>query len=320
MTKTITAICWAIVALALIGLAIWFLTGNIFGIQTDFGIVNYNSFGTGFYGGNHDKVYEYTVSAAGVKSLKIDWISGSITITPYSGSEIQITEYANRELAENEQLVIRESGGTLVVDYCSKTRITSNMSKLLEIKVPSALAEKLVELGVDATSADISLENLMMEKLYLNVISGNINLADIIAASARLDSTSGDFRLTAVNMDSISICTISGTTRAENSTFKKFDGDSTSGDFILEGSVTELEISTISGGAKVTTSVVLEKVKCDTTSGDIALFIPDTDSVSVRFDSLSGSLTGDIPMMLVNIGGYSFDSISGGVTISRNAS
>ena len=319
MTKTLTIICWAITALVLIALIVWFLTGNIFGVQTDFSFNNFDYSGGDFYNGRHDKVYEYTVSAKDISSLKVDWISGTVTITPYSGEDIIVTEYANRDLEENEQLVLKESGRTLVVEYCAMTRFVTNMSKLLEIKIPESLVAKLADVEVDAVSADIKIDMLTLEKLNLSVVSGDISLVDMSMTLARLDSTSGDFRLNAVDVDDLFINTVSGTTRTESSWIRKFKGDSTSGDFILEGTIEEIDISTVSGGAKITSGVVPEKVKCDTMSGDVDLFIPAGDAISVRFDSMSGSLTGDIPMMLVKSGGYSFDSVSGDVTISRKA-
>ena len=319
MTKTLTVICWAIIAIVLVGLAVWFLTGNIFGIQTDFSLTNFDYSGGAFYSGRHDKVYEYTVSAKDINSLKVDWVSGTVTITPYSGEDIIVTEYANRDLEENERLVLKESGRTLVVEYCTRTGLSTNMSKLLEIKVPESLAAKLVDVEVDTASADIKIDTLTLEKLNLSVVSGDISLVDVIMASARLDSASGDFRLNAVEVDDIFINTVSGTTRAESSLLRSFKGDSASGDFILEGTIENIEISTVSGGVKITSGVVPEKVKCNTMSGDVDLFIPAGDTISVKFDSMSGSLTGDIPMMLVKSGGYSFDSVSGDVTISRKA-
>jgi hypothetical protein len=71
--KIITIVCWVITALVLIGLAVWFLTGSLFGIETG---LNFNlpkiHIG-GLATGPYEEVGSYTLSADGVSSISVDW-------------------------------------------------------------------------------------------------------------------------------------------------------------------------------------------------------------------------------------------------------
>ena len=79
--KIISIICWLITALILIGLAIWFLTGNLFGFNTGFKI-NIPSFRVGSFEnltGTFSAVGTFEAPAADVDSLDIDWTAGRVT-------------------------------------------------------------------------------------------------------------------------------------------------------------------------------------------------------------------------------------------------
>ncbi len=79
----------------------------------------------------------YTVEADSVDSLNVDWVAGEISITPYDGSDIIITEYARRQLNEDEKLPMA-SRATRSHPFIS-TPMTFNMmlTKKLEVFVPS---------------------------------------------------------------------------------------------------------------------------------------------------------------------------------------
>ena len=52
----------------------------------------------------------YSISSTDFDSVDIQWGygAGSVTITPYDGNEIKVTEYAQRELKKNESSQIEE--------------------------------------------------------------------------------------------------------------------------------------------------------------------------------------------------------------------
>jgi len=99
--RTITIVCWIVAAMALAGLAIWFLTGTVFGLRSDrlngsnwgsrwsFGL---NIGGIDALSGPFEEAGSYTAGTAGVKSINIDWVAGDITVNPYDGGNIKITE------------------------------------------------------------------------------------------------------------------------------------------------------------------------------------------------------------------------------------
>jgi hypothetical protein len=143
--KIVTILCWLVVAIVMVGLVVWFITGNLFGFQTNFNIIR-PTFHIGSFEDMTGPMAEagtYTVEADSVDSLNVDWVSGEISITPYDGSDIIITEYARRQLNEDEKLSYGVTGGTLNIRYIS-TPMTFNMmlTKKLEVFVPESIAER----------------------------------------------------------------------------------------------------------------------------------------------------------------------------------
>ena len=85
--KIISIVCWLVTALILIGLVIWFLSGNLFGFRTGFKF-NIPAFHIGSFErltGPFNAVGSFEAPAGDVNSLDINWVAGSATVTPYDG-------------------------------------------------------------------------------------------------------------------------------------------------------------------------------------------------------------------------------------------
>ena len=138
-TRTITVICWAISAAALLGLVVWIFISGIF-----------SNAGLGFGGfGRYEPVETHTVSADNIDSMLIDWTSGAVIVRVHSGDDIQITEFAQRQLRENEHLELNTESGTVAINFTQHRVMRGNIpSKQLEVLIPHALSENFESFSI----------------------------------------------------------------------------------------------------------------------------------------------------------------------------
>ena len=358
--KIITTVCWVITALAVAGLAIWFLTGTLYGIRIrgrDSGKpfdLNFNIGGWESLTGPYELVGSYNVGTSGIDSVNIDWIAGSIDVKPHDGNEIQINEYAQRQLKDEEKLYLNTSGSTLTVKFREHGFTGYMPQKRLEVLIPRSLCESLAGFALDSTSGGVHVDHINSDTFKVNTISGSIDLAGIVSRTFDAGSTSGSITIKDAHPEDMSINSISGSIRISDSGAKSLDIDSTSGSITVSGAYDSVKINSISGrqtldnsaarsgltadstsgslefagsfesaklhslsgSVNIRSTVVPSKVKVETTSGSITIAIPNDSSISVNHSSTSGRLSSDIPMTIQN-GSAQFElsSTSGSVKI-----
>jgi DUF4097 and DUF4098 domain-containing protein YvlB len=356
--RIITIACWIIAALALSGVAIWFLTGTVFGIGAgkidsgwDFGI---GISGLEILSGPYVAVGSYSPGASGIDSLDIDWIAGDVTILPHDGDSFKITEFAQRQLKENEKLIIGTSGGTLTIKYCENNRIIKMPQKKLEVLIPRTLSENLNKLSADAASSGISIDNISADILTANTVSGAIRISGSSSLTFNVDSASGSLTIERVGAQDMKFNTVSGAVRISDSSATSLDGDTASGSInvsgtfqstkfnsisgrvslsnsashsILEsdsasgaveisGAYENVSINSVSGSITIVSSSVPDVLKADTTSGGISITVPNEGSITVHHSSVSGSFSSDIPVVIQNRDAqFVLSSISGSIKI-----
>ncbi|MDR2570909.1 MAG: DUF4097 domain-containing protein, partial [Oscillospiraceae bacterium] len=194
-TKIITITCWIISALALIGLAIWLLVSSLSGAAFSAFSGNFslgiNLSGTENLTGVFDIQGTYTADVADINSIKINWVAGDITVTPYNGDVVQITESAQRQLQDNERFFMNTSGSTLNIRFTEKNRFRRMPQKKLELLVPQSLSDSLQLLDISSVSSKIGVKDLQAASLDFNSVSGAIEISNISSDSIKLNSTSG---------------------------------------------------------------------------------------------------------------------------------
>ena len=316
MVKIITIVCWIITALVLIGLAIWFLTGNLFGFQTnwDFNLprIHIGSFATGPY----EEVGSYKLPASDISTIRVNWTSGEVNVKPYDGTEIQMTEYARRSLEQGESLKYQVSGSTLEIKYVSSDVISFNIiSKKLELLVPRELADSLNKLTVDAVSADINVEDFAAESISIDNTSGSVQLLNLTAGSVGIDTVSGEVNISDVTLDELSLETVSGGMRLKDADVDSVKTESMSGDLSLSGTFDRAEASSISGEISLISDTVLSSLSCASTSGDIFAAIPDDQVLTVSYSTVSGSFSSEIAVRNTGAADYDFATISGDIPL-----
>ena len=342
--KIITIVCWVVVAAVLLGFAGWFLTGTVFGSRSERWNRNMplsiNIGNLEALTGPYNAVGTYNVDAAGLNSIHIDWIAGNTTLRPYDGDQIQITEFAQRELRDNERLHYSASGDTLTIRFIEQNRgaIINMPTKKLEVLVPRELSESLESLAVDSASGGVDAEGLNPATLKVSSISGSVNLSNIVSRSIGIDSTSGSVTVADALSDTIEIESISGSVRVSGSSARAFDcgttsgginvsgeygaatlktisgrisldnsaqlsrleTESTSGSLELWGSFDWVRAETLSGSISVRSTAAPSSLRAESTSGSITVAVPNEGSVTVNHSSVSGRFSSDIPVIMQN--------------------
>lgn len=330
--KRIQLVCWIIVLVVFLGLAIWFISGT-----------NFASFRGGFrfqnLTGPFEEVGRYSLDSSDIDSIKIDWIAGDIIVSPYDGSKIEIVEYAQRELDEDDVLTYKTSGDTLTIKFRKSFRIFDFMpAKKLEVLIPAGLAVNLEDFIVDNVSSGVDVEGISSGLFKIDSVSGKGIFTDIKADEISIESTSGSIEITyseapVVSLNSVSgrittdsltandlnAETTSGAIRMEETTTDKLSFDTVSGGVTFDGSFLKLDAESTSGKYDITNEAVPESFDIDTVSGSVTITMPSVDYLALKFDSVSGDLDSDIPVSNKGKGSnkYFINTTSGNVYISE---
>ena len=216
---------------------------------------------------------EVSFDPAEVKSLDVDWSSGSVTVLPYDGDELLVSEYASSRLSESQRLRWRLSGGRLSILCCAQNRLQL-ADKDLSVFVPEGWIAESVEL--DGASADISLSQLSVRgDLRVDTGSGDVFLMDLRADRVEVDGASAWIYLSALACGELDLDTASGGIMAEELVCGGVSADSASGDVYLDFAEAP------------------RAVEADTASGDVTLVFPDGTGIALDFDPGSGKLYGE---------------------------
>lgn len=315
--RLITIICWCLTAAILIGLVIWFLAGPLLGLNNGIRITgSFSGISIRPLTGPYDETVSYSVPADGVNSLYIDWTAGAVTVTPYAGSDIKFTEYAQRALEDREKLVFKVSGGTLAIDYIAPALNFDMITKKLEVFVPEALAGELEALTVDATSADVSISGFTVTDLHIDVTSGATTLENIRSGKVDIDSTSGAVVLRDMTASELEADTVSGNIRLAGVTAARLITSTTSGTHDLDGTFKTINADSLSGDIRITGTTDPDRITCDTTSGVIVVTIPGNTDLSVDYSTVSGRFSSEISVRTGDGDApYTFSTVSGNITL-----
>ena len=157
-----------------------------------------------------------------IREIKIEWISGSVTVEPGDVQEITFLESGNG--TDKYEMVWKQSGDELVIQYSKDSSIAGfglhfgDGSKDLTVTVPTDLTVRdmiIREMEIDSASGTAKFENCTVSSLDVDTASGDVtftgslNELDFEAASAsftgvlenvpdqvNMDSMSGDLTLT----------------------------------------------------------------------------------------------------------------------------
>ena len=201
---------------------------------------------------------------AAIREIKIEWISGSVTVEPGDVQEITFLESGNG--TDKYEMVWKQSGDELVIQY-SKGSSTAGFglhfgdgSKDLTVTVP---------------------RGWVCDSLELDTASADLTVRDMIIREMEIDSASG-------------------TAKFENCTVSSLDVDTASGDVTFTGSLNELDFEAASASFTGVLENVPDQVKMDSMSGDLTLTLPEDAGFTVSLDAMSSDFSSDFPTVKKN--------------------
>lgn len=288
--KMIQMICWVVVFLVFVGLAIWFVFGSHLSFVSGFSLQNLR--------GPYEEEGRYTIETKDVGSLDIDWTAGTVTVTPYEGNEIELVEYAQRDLEEDEKLVYSVNGGTLSVEYCEKqVRFMDPIpSKKLEIFLPADLAANLDDFILDGVSAAINVSDLKADFFHAKTVSGEGQLSGINTEELEVRSTSGEMEILNTDAPLTSVKTVSGSISMDDVTTSTLTLNTVSGEISFVGSFEELNAESTSGEITITEQSVPRAFDIKSVSGEVGLRMPAFDNFDLYSKTVSGGFRSEIPV------------------------
>lgn len=199
-----------------------------------------------------------------IREIKIEWISGSVTIEPGDVQEITFLESGNG--TDKYEMVWKQSGDELVIQYSKDSSIAGfglhfgDGSKDLTVTVP---------------------RGWVCDSLELDTASTDLIVRDMIIREMEIDSASG-------------------TAKFENCTVSSLDVDTASGDVTFTGSLNELDFEAASASFTGVLENVSDKVKMDSMSGGLTLTLPEDAGFTVSLDAMSSDFSSDFPTVKKN--------------------
>ena len=201
---------------------------------------------------------------AAIREIKIEWISGSVTVEPGDVQEITFLESGNG--TDKYEMVWKQSGDELVIQYSKDSSIAGfglhfgDGSKDLTVTVP---------------------RGWVCDSLELDTASTDLTVRDMIIREMEIDSASG-------------------TAKFENCTVSSLDVDTASGDATFSGSLNELDFEAASASFTGVLENVPDKVKMDSMSGGLTLTLPEDAGFTVSLDAMSSDFSSDFPTVKKN--------------------
>ncbi len=201
---------------------------------------------------------------AAIREIKIEWISGSVTVEPGDVQEITFLESGNG--TDKYEMVWKQSGDELVIQYSKDSSIAGfglhfgDGSKDLTVTVP---------------------RGWVCDSLELDTASTDLTVRDMIIREVEIDSASG-------------------TAKFENCTVSSLDVDTASGDVTFSGSLNELDFEAASASFTGVLENVPDQVNMDSMSGDLTLTLPEDAGFTVSLDAMSSDFFSDFPTVKKN--------------------
>ena len=238
-----------------------------------------------------------TDSSGGVRSIYIDWSSGSIHFVIFDGDKIGVAESAAVTISENHRMVTSVVGSEMhIKDFESVVSFGSLPSKELTVFIPASYASQMQTIKIDSASADCTISGITADKLIFDAASGRLEAADMVLNHMSVHTVSGNVTvsgsISAFGCEStsgdISVTQTGATCEAE--------AESTSGNISLTGNYSKVDADSTSGKVEVSSAAALRELEIETTSGDVVLNLPAESSFELEIDMGSGSFNSELPL------------------------
>lgn len=212
-----------------------------------------------------------------VKKIDISWIDGKVNFEYHDGKDIMISETAAATLDATTTMHWLVDGDTLYVKYAaSGFKTGKNLKKVLSVRLPDG----------------IELENVTM-----NVVSTVVQMGELDAERINIQTVSGNAEGSFKQTDEVMIHTVSGDVS------------------ISAEQVKRVSVSTVSGNAACRFVTMPETISIDSVSGNATLYLPEDAGFHAQMDSVSGKVSGGMPMEQKGKGNYGSGDESCKITV-----
>lgn len=203
---------------------------------------------------------EGSVPAGEIRSIAVEWVSGSITIQTADTDTITFSETGAD--SKEEIMVWKQSGDELKIQF-QQPRVWFGFS-----------------FGLDAdNSKDLVItvpEDWNARDLHIESVSADIRANGITAGSFDIENVSGYCDLAECIIDELDVETVSG----------RVD---------LMGSVRIASLEAVSADCTLTLSAGTKEIDLDSVSGDLTVYLPADQGFTASIDGLSGDISTDFP-------------------------
>lgn len=330
--KVTALVCWIFVALLLVwmlvtgilGRGLFAPDGPLSGVR-DFAWHNGGgvSLSDGLVGDGETSVSEP------ISHITVDWVSGSVTVHSYAGSEVKWEERSHKTLSDKQKLRYEVKNGRLAIQAYPDRGWSlfglggNHPSKDLELWVPESV--ELENLALNAASATIDAEGFAAKETEINTASGSITLRDVTAKDLEVGTASGSVTLQDVNAKDLEVGTTSGKLELTGCRADELNLNSVSGSVAAQGYFEKVNVENVSGSIRVRSEVMLKDLNVDTVSGSVTIAIPENEGFTLEHTKVSGGLDSDFALSLrddeytYGNGGADFavSSVSGSLHLTR---
>ena len=248
----------------------------------------------------YDNAARYTAGGteltAAVKNLDIHWTDGEVNLAYHPQATVEISETAPKAIPADAALRWWLDGDTLRIQYAkSGYRSLSGLEKALTVTLPEGI--ELERVAVDLTSGNVSAPDLRADDIRVDMTSGDLALRQSGASKrVALSSTSGDIRAEIPEVERMEISVTSGSIQAILGSADEVSVSTTSGRILLEGDASrKTRIETTSGMIDVALASFSD-LRIDATSGDITAALPPEPGYRAEIDTTSGSVDFALPL------------------------
>jgi len=254
--------------------ALWFLLGAI-ALSAFLSVMkgNINPFKTreAEWGLGNTMTEHY--SPASVKSIDVSLVTERLIIEGSERDDIQVTISTKLSGGAEPKVSIRD--GVLHIEQQKSFNFSFGFSNgYVEILIPYSMMRES-PLEIDASS-----------------VSGSVSLKNVTASRTDISSTSGSVRAENSVSKTISAQSVSGSVKVESSECTDAHISSTSGSVLFSGKADELSLTSTSGSVKAYLDAMLKQdSRFKSMSGSVRLTLPDNDGFTMKYSSMSGSVS-----------------------------
>lgn len=232
--------------------------------------------------------FSVSITTDDIETAKLDLIYSKKAISDYSVSDGTLSVTAKRNFPWN---IFNNEEGKIILTLPKKDyeSISINSSSG-DIKLSGF--DLAGELKLDTASGDINLANVNAASLSVSVSSGDVEINRLMTTGdVSLHAASGDFSLDGIGAKALTISGTSSKIEVNKATLESVDIDTTSGDIELNETYTTdtVKIDTTSGAVDIERSNFAGKLTVETGSGDV--HVTSSDAAELDLDTTSGDVT-----------------------------